>query len=126
MDDKARAKNREKVAKFRERQAAQTESAIKNGEYWSIPQRIDTTITRGVARAVAAMAATTGTSKNIIIERALVEYCIKYREYISEDYGTIQPHKLKDSEQLPLDKSGRLYLNSLPKDKSLDFPPKSE
>jgi len=129
-DDKAlelkRAKNTKKVKAYRARRTAAAETAIKTGQYWAIPTRIDTTITSGVAKAVKALSTTTGTSKNIIIERALIEYCIKYRKYISADYGTIQPHKLKDSELLPLDKQGRLYLTALPKNKPLDFPPVAE
>jgi hypothetical protein len=128
MDEEARAKNREKVAKYRAAKKAATAAAIKDGRYFDLMARLDTQISKTVINCLDELATATGTSKSILIERALIEYMIKYsRVYPANgNGGLMQPRKLKELERLPVDDAGRIILTVLPKGKPLDFPPVAE
>lgn len=128
MDDEARIKNREKVARYRAARKEAAAAAIKDGRYFELMARLDTQISKTVINCLGELAKATGTSKSIIIERALIEYMIKYSRFYPTDGngGLIQPRKLKDLERLPVDDAGRIILTVLPKGKPLDFPPVAE
>lgn len=128
MDEEARKKNREKVARYRAAKKVATAAAIKDGRYFELMARLDTQISKTVYNCLNELTDATGTSKSILVERALIEYMIKYSRLYPADGngGLMQPRKLKELERLPVDDAGRIILTVLPKDKPLNFPPKVE
>ena len=130
MDDKARERNREKVARYRARQKDKEKTYIGDNAKESLraPARLDTKISRSVLKTLDAFAAATGTSKELITERALIEYFIKYKKFMpvadpnadGAPWSWVLPRK-RDGEELP----DNIY-TSQAKGREAQFPPRAE